>query len=295
MKNFKQHNDQLSDEDFMKSLPEIELPFSKSKEDVWSELSAAIKDEQKDPSNTITLKPENKVRKLSTVFMAVAAVLVVTLSTTAFFSLYTKTIEAQSGQHLTAFLPDGSSVELNASSAIKYKPYWWRFNRQVQFEGEAFFKVQKGESFEVNSAQGRTIVLGTSFNIYSRRNEYKVTCFTGKVRVVSVESGKSADILPNQEAEVKSDGNVISREDIDTSETISWQDGKFTFTGHPLALVFEEIERQYGINIKYKDDSNNLYTGNFTRDLPHEDVLNLVCRSFGMKYTKQNGVYIVNQ
>ena len=30
----------------------------------------------------------------------------------------------------------------------------------------------------------KTVVLGTSFNIYSRNTNYQVTCVTGKVRVI---------------------------------------------------------------------------------------------------------------
>ena len=179
MKKDNSHNEQwTNDDDFMKSLPKVELPYSRSKEAVWNEMEAMM-----DEAATIEQTEEkatSKVISLRPLLLSVAAVLAILLGTTAFFSLYTKTVNAPSGQHLTALLPDGSSIELNAGSAIKYKPYWWRFNREVQFEGEGFFKVQKGKSFEVVSSMGRTIVLGTSFNIYARKNEYKVTCYTGK-------------------------------------------------------------------------------------------------------------------
>jgi len=292
MKTNKQHNTQWSDDDFMKSLPEIELSFSKSKEDVWSELSALI--DEKETTETVQPKKQGQLKQLNIVYAA-AAVIVLLLSTTAFLRLYTKTIAAGAGQHLTALLPDGSSIELNASSTIQYHPYWWRFNREVKFEGEGFFKVQKGQSFEVVSTKGRTIVLGTSFNIYARKNDYKVTCYTGKVRVVSVVSGESTDITPNQQAIIKTDGKVISHTEINTDETISWINDQFIFTGTPLYIVFEEIERQYGISIQTKEKLSYNYSGNFTRKQSADEVMHKVCLGLGLKYQKVDGGYLVSK
>jgi len=58
---------------------------------------------------------------------------------------YTQTITVPKGHHLVAQLPDGSTVDLNADTKLSYHPYWWRFARTVNFEGEGFFKVKKGK------------------------------------------------------------------------------------------------------------------------------------------------------
>ena len=270
------------------SFPGIEVNYSRSREDVWAQLS-----EQMDVQPT----PKVKVRTLRSnwITMAAAAVLIVMLSATAFMHLYTKTVSAPAGQHLAAILPDGSSVELNASSVIKYKPFWWRFNREVQFEGEAFFKVMKGKKFEVLSSQGRTIVLGTSFNIYSRKGEYKVTCYTGKVRVVSVVSGDATEITANKQAVVQRDGSIELNERVDSEQTISWMNDMFIFTHTPLMLVFEEIERQYGISITTNEKLDYLYSGNFTRDRSAEEVVKMVCRPLGLKYKATSSGFLVSK
>lgn len=288
------HNEQwTNDDDMMKSLPKVELPYSRSKEDVWKQMEAMMdEDDQDEVRETETSK--GKVRNLRRVFISVAAILIVLLGTTAFFRLYTKTVNANAGQHLTAMLPDGSSIELNAGSVIKYKPLWWRFNREVQFEGEAFFKVQKGESFEVVSSMGRTIVLGTSFNIYARKNEYKVTCYTGKVRVVSVVSGNSTDITPNMQAFIQSNGQVVRSDKVNTEETIAWIDDQFFFTSTPMETVFEEVERQYGVRIVLDVQMSDEYTGNFSLDRSVDDVMYNICRPMGLKFEKTTYGYKVS-
>ncbi len=282
-----------NDDDFIKSLPKVELPYTRSKEDVWSDMEALMDGK----SNNTEEQDQNtgKVRKLRPLILSAAAVLVIALATGTFFRFYTKTITANAGQHLTALLPDGSSIELNAGSVIQYQPYWWRFSREVHFEGEGFFKVHKGKSFEVISSKGRTIVLGTSFNIYARKNEYKVTCYTGKVRVVSVVSGESTDITPNMQAYIKGDGHVVSTEDFDTKETISWINDMFIFTATPLDVVFEEVERQYGVGIESSLKYNYQYTGNFTRQRSADEVMHMICRAMGLQLTKTNNGYKVSE
>lgn len=287
------HNDQWrTDEDFLKSLPKLDVPYSRSKQQVWEELEQAM---NQPVSKSVSAPAMGKVRTLRPVWLSAAAILIVLLSTTAFFRFYTKTVQADMGQHLTTLLPDGSSIELNAGSVIKYQPLWWRFNREVQFEGEGFFKVQKGQSFEVVSSLGRTIVLGTSFNIYARKNEYKVTCYTGKVRVVSVVSGESTDITPNMKACIESDGRVVSAAEENTEAIISWMKDMFFFTGTPIETVFEEVERQYGVHIQVQGQLDFLYTGNFKRSRSADDVMNMICRPMGLSYEKTNFGYRVHQ
>ncbi|MBS2212494.1 FecR family protein [Carboxylicivirga mesophila] len=294
MKNEQLHNDQLrNDEDFLRSLPELEPSYSRSKHDVWQKLEAAMEASPSERVQPVAMPA--KVRTLRPVLMTAAALLVVLLATTAFFRLYTKTVSAPMGQHLTALLPDGSSIELNAGSVVKYQPLWWRFNREVQFEGEGFFKVQKGQSFEVVSSLGRTIVLGTSFNIYARKNEYKVTCYTGKVRVVSVLSGQSTDITPNMQAYIQSNGSVVSAVEEDAETNISWMNDMFFFTGTPVQIVFEEVERQYGVRIQTVGQLNDLYSGNFSRGRSADEVMNMICLSMGLKLEKTSYGYKVSQ
>ncbi|MBS2099544.1 FecR family protein [Carboxylicivirga linearis] len=286
------YNNHISDDEFLNSLPEIETSFSKSKEEVWDELSGLMEDKQK-----ITIPPTVTLNRFTfrhRVIYAVAALVVVLLATGVFIRFYTKTVISEMGQQITALLPDGSTIELNAGSTISYHPYYWKWQRHVHFEGEGFFKVQKGKSFEVVSAKGKTMVLGTSFNIYSRKDEYKVTCYTGKVRVVNNSSGQSADIEPNQQAMIDN-GHVIKQDKTNTENTISWRDGMFIFTAAPILDVLDEIERQYGVIIKTKEKLNYNYTGNFTRDQSIEDVLHTVCLALNLTYKKVNNGYMVSK
>ena len=55
--------------------------------------------------------------------------------------------------------------------------------RDLTLEGEAYFKVQKGQTFSVNTTDGVVKVLGTHFNVKQRNNYFEVNCYEGLVSV----------------------------------------------------------------------------------------------------------------
>ncbi|HOO84613.1 MAG TPA: FecR family protein [Prolixibacteraceae bacterium] len=256
------------------------------KEQVWSAVEKAMA--QKPAGRRLVLGMRRSI-------LAMAAVLLLLIGLGTFMRLYTVRIDNPVGQHLMANLPDGSSVYLNADSYIEYNPYWWQLKRQVKFEGEALFEVQKGKAFEVISVNGRTEVLGTSFNIYARETDYAVTCLSGSVKVTAP-SKNSVVLQPQSKASVQPDGQIQVQHKIETLPEISWKDNYFRFTASPINEVFREIERQYGITIKTDIAKQSLYTGSFNRTNSIDQVMEIVCPPMGLSYQKQpGGFYLITQ
>lgn len=252
------------------------VEWSKSKELIWE-------------NNFDVLLQETKVKKLSfnqqIVRLSIAASFLLLIGIGSFGWFYSKTIVSPRGTHLTASLPDGSTVELNAESSIKYYPYRWALARNVQFKGEGFFEVQKGKKFRVESQLGKTSVLGTSFNIYSRDDTYRVLCLTGNVSV-EASSKESVVLNPNQEVIIKS-GKLFKRNDnVIPENTTSWRLNQFRYTAVPFKEIIKEIERQYGISINTNEELNDLISCNFQIKPNVEEILSVVCKPLGYKFTK---------
>jgi hypothetical protein len=55
--------------------------------------------------------------------------------------------------------------------------------------------------------------------------------------------------------------------------------------------VFEEIERQYDVSIIFPGKFHHLYTGNFSRNQPVEQVLKMVCKPYGLEFRKTDQGY----
>nr|WP_314897080.1 FecR domain-containing protein [uncultured Flavobacterium sp.] len=208
-------------------------------------------------------KKKTKVRTLNfKAFYRVAAVLVVML-TTAYFLFFnnTKSFETQIAQTKTVILPDNSEVILNSASKLSFNEKKWADKRDLTLEGEAFFKVQKGQTFSVNTTAGVVKVLGTQFNVKERKNYFEVNCYEG---LVSVTYNNETVKLPPGKTFRVINGTIENVEDFNTKNP-SWIQQESSFNSIPLDQVIAELERQYDLKIKVEDvDTSKLFTGSFT-------------------------------
>jgi len=208
-------------------------------------------------------KKKTKVRTLNfKAFYRVAAVLVVML-TSAYFLFFnnTKSFETQIAQTKTVALPDNSEVILNSASKLSFNEKKWADKRTLTLEGEAFFKVQKGQTFSVNTTAGVVTVLGTQFNVKERKNYFEVNCYEG---LVSVTYDNETIKLPPGKTFRVINGIIENVEDFN-AQNPSWIQQESSFNKIPLDQVIAELERQYDIKIKVEGvDTSKLFTGSFT-------------------------------
>lgn len=264
---------------------ETEKLFSGAKID-WGKDKKSIFDETFAP---LYSEPETKVVWLrQNIFsLSIAASFLILVAIGTFALMFTKTVYSPAGNHLTAELPDGSSVEMNAQTTLKYYPYRWFFQRNVEFAGEGYFSVEKGKKFTVTSTQGKTTVLGTTFNIFAREKDYRVFCNTGKVKVINT-SGESVILTQNQKATITSgilsDPVYIN----DPENVLSWRNSIFLYNAAPFAEVIKEIERQYGISIISKSTLSGTISVNFQKGPDVEKVLSMVCKPLDYNYVKKS-------
>ncbi len=271
-----QDNDHMDfEKEFFKK---AKIQYSKSKEEVWLEMESKLTENHKD--NVL------KVNFIQFLKYGVAAVLIVGLGLLSFLRYYSIDIYCPNGQHSIVALPDGSKVTLNANSNLSYNPYWWQFSRKLDFSGEAFFEVQKGKKFEVISEKASTTVLGTKFNIYSRNDEYRVYCLSGKVKV-ETKMNKSTILMKNDYTVVNQENRLVKLQDETINQNaIAWINNEFIFTALPLKVVYEEIERQFDIVISGKENLKGNSTCNIKRGSSPEEIINIIGKPFGVKCVK---------
>lgn len=272
--------------DIPEAFPNSRIHWEKSKEQIWAKMEERM-----------TAGPVPAVHRLGARSVyALAAVFILLVGLSVFVTAFTKNRTADSGDHVYVSLPDGSTVHLNAESKISFKPLLWRFKREVRLEGEAYFEVKPGKTFEVVSSDGITTVVGTSFNIYARNDAYEVVCVTGKVKVSAPGSDSSVLLVKGQKAEIRASGNPSLVDRADTLQTLSWMDHKISFTAVAAGRVFEEISRQYGVKIVIPADLDLIYTGNFDCRIPVENALQTICKPFNLQYAlSTENEYIISK
>ncbi|MEM8906839.1 MAG: FecR family protein, partial [Bacteroidota bacterium] len=170
---------------------ELQPPVS-DKEKAWQALAQQAKIEPT-PSASV------KVRSIRTWWkVAIAASVLLVLGYWGWMqwpsSQGSRVVVAAPASQEQITLPDGSQVWLNAASKLQFDETNFAQNRILELEGEAFFRVQKGAQFTVKTSNGAIRVLGTSFNVYTRKNQLTVGCFTGKVGV-SFDEFATTDVL----------------------------------------------------------------------------------------------------
>ncbi|MBW2962175.1 FecR family protein [Mesonia aestuariivivens] len=196
------------------------------------------------------------------VFGKIAAILVLAfISYTMFFSNSSEEFTTQIASTEEIKLPDNSTLQLNASSHLNFSEDHWSENRLVNLDGEAFFKVAKGETFTVQTALGAVSVRGTQFNVKQRDQIFIVTCYEGLVEVKT----KNKTVLLPAGKEFRQINQTSIVENI-SEITPTWTKGESSFTSIPIQEVLNELERQYQVTIQVKNltfDKNQTFTGSF--------------------------------
>lgn len=197
--------------------------------------------------------------------LRIAAVLVLSISAFYYTTTLDTTIDTLAAQQTTLNLPDESQVTLNALSSITYNKKNWDELRDVTLEGEAYFKVAKGATFNVNTPSGIVSVLGTQFKVKHRNNFFEVVCYEGSV---SVSHNSKKAVLKPGDSYLIIDGNYIATEKENALQP-SWINNESYFKSLPFTYVLREFERQYKVTINSKEiDTTQLFTGSFT----HENI-----------------------
>lgn len=196
-------------------------------------------------------------------FQYAATITILLVSSYFLFFNGTASYNTQYGETIAVNLPDESEVILNANSNISFNAKKWNRSRNLQLDGEAYFKVKKGKSFTVNTSIGKVTVLGTQFNVKERANYFEVKTFEGLVSVqyndtlVQLAKGKMFKVV---------NGKIDTLNTFDTHRK-SWLQEESNFKSVPLKLVLEELQNQYNYSIKTENiDTETLYTGGFTHD-----------------------------
>jgi ferric-dicitrate binding protein FerR (iron transport regulator) len=214
-------------------------------------------------------------------------------------------IHSPYGTRTTFYLSDGSTGWLNGGSSLKFPTQFGGKVRDVKLTGEAYFNVipNHKKPFVVSTDNIDVKVFGTSFNVMAYADEQitEVTLESGQVEVFKKTNNiiKSIGILkPNESCiyNFRSDSSKILS--INSTEKLSWLDGKLTFKYEPFEEVVRKINRWYNVNIVIKDELLNsyIYYGTF-KDETLEEVLRLLQFTAPIRYKdiererKQDGTF----
>lgn len=176
---------------------------------------------------------------------------------------------APMGSRTVVELSDGSEVQLNYGSRIKYPQFFLGDTRNVVLTGEGFFKVSHNpeKPFIVKAGNLNIKALGTTFNIlaYPDDDVIETTLVEGKVILEQIKLNAKPKIIgslsPGQHIEYNALNGDISSTIGKVEKYISWTDGKLIFIDTPILQVAERLSRMFNVDFQVKDELKDyIYT-----------------------------------
>lgn len=211
--------------------------------------------------------------------VAAAVILIFSLYKFAFSEVDTNNVYTQIAKTETIALPDNSKVSLNANSSLLYDKKNWDNSRKLKLDGEALFKVEKGEKFEVDTKYGKIEVLGTIFNVKSRDYTFSVDCYEGSVKVTL--NQKSYILNKNNKLVLNNDEVKINAS---TASLPDWKNNLSIFKSQPLNKVLLEFKNYYKVEFDTSNiNTNKIFTGSFSHH-NIEIALNSITLPLGLTY-----------
>jgi transmembrane sensor len=244
-----------------------------------------------------------RISFMKNTFMRIAAVALILLSlgtaaiymnNSGYFSKKITVLAGNDQKNVLVTLPDGSKIYLNRNSEFSYRKNFGIKGRDVKLTGEAFFEISpdKSKPFIIDAGKAKVKVVGTSFNVITNNRESAVEVFvkTGKVLVSDNSGSQSIQLDPGFVGTMNS---KAAAKVLNTNPNyLSWNTGYLDYSGQKLSVVFKDLKRVYDMDI-IADDSlilENPWHAPIVNS-SQETIINIICRSFNLNYTKDGNVY----
>lgn len=175
------------------------------------------------------------------------------------------------GQQVDLKLEDGTVVVLNANSILRF---YSNNSREVWLNGEAFFEVEKKPSkakFNVHTNDMVVEVLGTTFNVNTRKEKTEVLLEEGKVKL-NLKNGTNKLMAPGDLVSYSAKMNQVleSKQAVRSELYTSWKDGSLIFEQITLQQAMEEIGATYGVQVIFQNQ--DIANRNITLAVPTKNL-----------------------
>lgn len=199
-------------------------------------------------------------------------------------------------------LPDGSLVQLNESSKIRFSDDWQENGlREVWLEGEAYFRVSKVSSergtpvkFVVHAQDLDIQVLGTAFNVQSTPEEVQVVLSEGSVRLANPTAQIEMDMEPGQLVAYSVQNQQTELRRVKTKHFSAWKEGRYVFEGLTLSEISEVLLHNYDKVVSIKGEA--LQQRRISATIPSTDlqvVLAVIKEAMKVEIVQQGDTIII--
>ena len=199
-------------------------------------------------------------------------------------------ITAPLGAKSEMILSDGTKIILNAGSTLKYTNAYNSLNRDLELEGEAYFKVAENKSLPLVLNAGKLIIkaTGTEFNVkaYSEEGIIETTLIEGNVEISQkgeIRDNEILELKPNQKAIYTGESDRITLEKVretepqavkparvttenllispktDIDQVTAWINNKLIIRKENFESLCVKLQRKYNVTFVFGDEEIKKY------------------------------------
>lgn len=196
------------------------------------------------------------------------------------------------GSKSKVVLVDGTEINLNSGSELRYSSAYSSENRVVSLSGEGFFNVKSNPEhpFTVKTTDFDIRVTGTRFNVcsYNDNNYSTATLAQGKVGLQMKGTSQILEIVPGEKFQMNRETRKYSLINADVESEIAWKDGEFIFKKIPFPDLVQRLERWYDVKLNYSDAElqSFVFTGKFKNQETIWQVLDALKLTSPIDYRK---------
>ena len=212
------------------------------------------------------------------------------------------TLTVPYGKRFDVELSDGSIVNLNSGSSLKFPVQFINgMERKVYLDGEAFFNITENNKdiFKVVSNDAITEVYGTQFNVKSYKEDSfsEIILVNGSLGVKGLsDNQKIVSLKPGFRANVNQSNEKIEISKVNTKIYTSWIDGRVIFRDENIDSMILKLERLY--NVIITNDNKKLSDNFFNATIVVEEesideVMGYLKEVYNIKYQKFNNKIII--
>lgn len=276
------------------------------RDEIWKRIDASIPKQASSVTGNVRHFPTYLKIAASVAFLIVCSVVVFLLGNN-----HTKTITTAYGEVKAITLPDQSIVMLNGNSVLTYKDTWSdHAPREVWIKGEAYFDVKHinqdtttilpEERFVVHGNEIDIQVLGTSFNVKSRRKKTNIALLSGKIEVsyadpASVSSGGLV-MMPGDYVEYSGQKLLTKKKLARPHKAATWTVREITFMDPSLNDIMENLQDNYGyaVNVETQELMELKIEGEISVTSVQE-LLSLVSSTLGIRIEESGKEIIITR
>jgi len=197
-------------------------------------------------------------------------------------------------QEFGILLPDGSEVDLNTHSKFEYS-FEESGIRYVKLTGEAWFNVSSDPEhpFIVEAGSGVIRVTGTSFSVRTNPDKDRIEVYVASGSVHFQKARQEDQVLSLEPGTMGVlDQNSLKEEKTINKNYLSWKTRKLAFQQTRLEEVAEVLNRTYGKNIRFDNDTleDCRFTGTFDQE-PVDSVMKVIQIAFNLDMDQDKNTF----